>query len=301
MKKNNLKNNKIKTFFIDLPSLDEDILKLIFNFLTTQRHIQISEKDCMQLKYVMKNGQIHVDVPVDILKRKAIITKINFELSSETVLYEDDGIIVVNKPSGLPSQATLDPTRDHLYAAVQRWVKKEAFLHHRLDFETSGLVLFSKKRSLNKDIGDMFQYKTIQKTYMAIVAPMPREKTTQFVVENNLAKMNQKILKIHSVTSGGDHAKTEFEFLQSNQQAGLIKASPLTGRTHQIRVHLSEYGCPIVGDILYGGIPINPQRTMLHAFQLEFTHPISHELMSITAPPPTDFAHCLQQFGLRNV
>jgi len=299
MKKNNLKNNKIKTFNIDISSKDEDVQKQIFNFLTKERYIQISEKDCLQLKFIQQDGQVHVDVPVEILKRKVEITKFNFELSLETVVYEDDGIIVVNKPSGLPSQATLDPARDHLYAAVQRWVEKEAFLHHRLDVETSGLVLFAKKRSLNKDVGDMFQNKTIRKTYMAIVSPVPDE--SSFAVENYLAKMKQKILKVHSVKSGGDPARTEFEIVQSHQQAALVEASPLTGRTHQIRVHLSEYGCPIVGDQLYGGILNNAHRTMLHAFQLEFIHPVTQESMTIQAPPPPDFALCLKQLGLQYV
>lgn len=294
MKKNNLK--KSKTFIIEDRTNQTDDLKTIYYFLSQIRHIQISEKESAQLKYEIKNQKIEVDVPIDFLKRKVDIQKIDFELTSQTVLYEDDGLIAVNKPSGIPSQATLDPRRDHLYAAVQRWVKKEAFLHHRLDLETSGIVLFVKKRSLNKSIGDMFEHKTIQKTYLAIVTAKTNLDTS-FTIDNSLAKIQQKTLKVQSVKSGGEPAKTHFETMDCNQKLAIIKACPITGRTHQIRVHLSEYGCPIIGDKIYQGDLALADRTMLHAFQLEFIHPITNLKLCLRAPLPPDFEHCLRSFS----
>lgn len=278
--------SRVKIFTVAVGSNVLAIDDLLYDFLTNDRKLIISKDEVTKLKVHKLKGKLEVEVPLSILKRK-IEPQISFELKNDDILYEDDGLIVVCKPNGLPTQATLDPRRDHLYASVERYLKKKCYLHHRLDVETSGLVLFVKKKELNKSVGEMFEKKKIRKHYLAVVRPPPKEKS--FVVENYLAKLKQKILKMHSVKSGGDKAITEFEVLQKDNIVALVKASPITGRTHQIRVHLSERGYPIIGDKLYGDESSTEPRMYLHAYKLEFIHPEKNIPVTIKTPIPKDF------------
>jgi RluA family pseudouridine synthase len=237
-----------------------------------------------------------VEIRIDLQKLQADQPARNekYELSDDHVLYEDSEIIIVNKPSGLPTQPTLDQARDHLFASVKRFMTKrdgrESYLglHHRLDYETSGIVLFTKKQSANKWVSDLFRDRQIQKTYHALTTLGKVE--PEWEIENHLAREKKgtgKVQHMVPVTSGGDYAHTLFEHLSSTKKCHLIEARPQTGRTHQIRVHLKESGIPIIGDILYGGP--KSERVMLHAYQLEFFHPGLEKELKIECPPPEDF------------
>lgn len=284
--------NQTKTFILNIDEKCKDLKEYIFRFLVDERKIQIKFSEMNQIDWNMKSDQVEILVPKSFLKRKAE-TIITYELSKEAIIFEDDDIIIVNKPSGLPTQATLDPKRDHLFAAVKRYLKKECYLHHRLDVETSGLVLFCKNKQLNKAVGEMFEKKTIQKNYLAVCSG--EVKSNKFQVENFLAKMNQKTLKMHSVFSGGDKALTDFEVISKSGDFTLIKASPKTGRTHQIRVHLSELGLPIYGDKLYGSDQAISQRLMLHALELDFLHPKTQNRITVSTPIPEEFSKIFNQ------
>ncbi|GAB4020848.1 MAG: RluA family pseudouridine synthase [Bdellovibrio sp.] len=285
MKSANQKS-KTKSFFIDINKNEIDFDLKIFKFLTEERHVLINKNEVARLKRKIQNDRLIIEIPVSILKRKSGPIP-NHELTDQDICYEDDDLIIVNKPSGIPSQSTLDPNRDHLFAMVERKLKKPCFLHHRLDVETSGLVLFCKTKSMNKVVGAMFENKTIQKDYVALVSPPPLE--IQFTVENYLGKIKQKILKMTSVNCGGDKAITDFKVLAKNEMMALVKASPRTGRTHQIRVHLSERGSPIIADTLYGTPSQEFDRLMLHAFKLSFDHPRTGERVNVEASIPKEF------------
>lgn len=198
------------------------------------------------------------------------------DLVSQDIMYEDEVIIIVKKPSGIPTQATLDPNRDHLFAAVKRFLLnrdgEESYLalHHRLDSDTSGLVLFCKKKIYNKEVAKLFEKRLIQKFYCAVVKDS-KNLLDNFEVKNYLKKYKDgKIQKNKSVKSGGDPAHTEFSVLERTKGKALLVSKPKTGRMHQIRVHLAERGIPILGDKLYGGEDFS--RLMLFAFKLEFFH-----------------------------
>jgi 23S rRNA pseudouridine1911/1915/1917 synthase len=242
---------------------------------------------------------------------------IAFEMSENRILFEDDAIIVVDKPAGIPTEATVVASRDHLHAAVKRFLqtrdgtRNEPYvgLHHRLDRETSGVVLFSKSRTVNPACHEIFEGHRARKEYEALATreeqphdaarrPLSRElaRGETFFVENELGRITAKSAqaKWGEVSSGGSPARTDFAVLDRYRAAMRILALPKTGRTHQIRVHLSGLGIPILGDTLYGGpssIAGEPvPRVMLHARALIFPHPVTGTEMTVNAPIPEDFS-----------
>ncbi len=232
-----------------------------------------------------------------------------FVMSESRILFEDEHLIVVDKPPGLPTQPTLDEARDNLFASLKKFLSQRAGgdvylgLHHRLDRDTSGVVLFTKAKEANAGVSDLFASHRAIKIYQALVAlPAGRVSPDEWVVENYLgrAKGTGKRTVFTSVRSGGDFARTDFRLVEKLRAAVWVEARPKTGRTHQIRVHLSEGGYPILGDSTYGGkgpgIPVVP-RLMLHASSLIFPHPITRAEIHVQSPLPDDFSRCLQ--GLR--
>ena len=222
-----------------------------------------------------------------------------FELTAARILFEDDDLIVVDKPSGLPSHPTADPARDNLFAAVVRFLSKRdgtkdpyMGVHQRLDRDTSGIVLFTKSKRVNAAIGEVFSKHAGRKIYQAIT--VPGRVKAEWTIKNYLGKVRSKSKQARygAVTSGGDFAETAFRLLAEYKRGIHLEAIPKTGRTHQIRVHLSEYGLPILGDDLYG--TGGADRLMLHASQLVFPHPITKGELSIESPLPEDFQQCLR-------
>lgn len=233
---------------------------------------------------------------------------ITFELDTASVLYEDDYLIIVNKPAGFPSEATMVTARDHLHAAVKRYLHLStgtqntpyAGLMHRLDRDTSGAMIFTKKREVNAAIHDLFLTRNIHKTYEALCFCPGKDPPPSFSIENRLDRISMKSTqgKWGTVTKGGEEAITRFTLSTRYSQVIHMIAEPLTGRTHQIRVHLSEYGYPILGDSVYGGqqalfigrttLPV--PRLMLHARSIAFSHPVSGIAMKIEAPLPLEFS-----------
>jgi 23S rRNA pseudouridine1911/1915/1917 synthase len=230
-----------------------------------------------------------------------------FKMSSSHILYEDEFLIAVNKPPGLPTQPTLDEARDNLFAAVKKFLKERdkvaepyVGLHHRLDRDTSGVILFTKKTEANAGVAELFSGRNAQKTYNALTLNPGKAPgkiiDTEFEIKNYLgrAPSSGKKSLFTAVRSGGDFAHTSFKVLEKRNSGLWIEAQPHTGRTHQIRVHLAESGLPILGDATYGGDLKKAPRLMLHAVNLTFEHPIQHTHISIDSPLPEDFSRCLR-------
>ncbi len=257
------------------------------------------------------NVEIFIDTEKFLFEKKP--DDIAFEMTADRILYEDDAIIVVDKPAGIPTEATVVASRDHLHAAVKRFLqtrdgtRNEPYvgLHHRLDRETSGVVLFSKSRAANHACHELFEGHRARKEYEALATlnqsasrfglrrDFAREET--FFVENELGRITAKSAqaKWGAVPSGGNLARTDFEILDRYRDALRVLALPKTGRTHQIRVHLAGIGLPILGDPLYGGLESIAGRTvprvMLHARALVFPHPLTGVETTVRAPIPEDF------------
>ena len=188
-----------------------------------------------------------------------------------TVKYEQQGILVVNKSAGLPSQPTRSK-QDNLYERLSSgW--DYIGLHHRLDKEASGLMLLTTDRRCNKAIGRAFAEHKITRKYLAIVLGQP----------DTAGQWN--------TTIAGKHARTHFRCISSNGDTSTLLLTLETGRTHQIRRHASQAGYPLIGDRRYGGAAaMLCSRLALHAVQLQFTHPLNNTTVRCDSAIP----HALQ-------
>jgi 23S rRNA pseudouridine955/2504/2580 synthase len=233
------------------------------------------------------------------------------EWTAEQILFEDEWLIVVNKPAGLPSQPTLDESRANVVGLLKDFLQKRdggtPYLgqHHRLDRDTSGVLLFTKNPAANAGVTALFASRALQKTYQTLClggSSCP----DAWEVDNFLGVVSRagKASKFGAVRSGGDPAHTSFKVLERFPGVLLVEARPQTGRTHQIRVHLADTGLPILGDLFYGGstdkklvsgFNLHFSRVMLHAAALAFTHPVTNAPLAICSPLPADFVAGLKE------
>lgn len=218
------------------------------------------------------------------------------------ILFEDDAVLVVNKPAGLPTQGTRDPRRPHVHALVEAQTGKKLFLHHRLDKDTSGVLLFGKDPRANKPLTDIFRDHHAKKQYLALskinsgaAKPLP----ATFTVKVHMAPVrgDRGVERMVVVKSGGWASETDFRVLWSSAEQVLTHCAPKTGRTHQLRVHLGHQRLPILGDFMYGGKSALVPRLMLHALCLEIPHPLTREPLKLEAPLAKDFQSVLSRLG----
>ena len=222
------------------------------------------------------------------------------------VIYEDEQIIAFNKPSGLSSQGgrIKAHTLDDLLSAFAKASGNTPRLVHRLDRDTSGVILTARTKPVAAYLGKALMDRRVKKTYLAVVtpgAPDPREGT----IEAALRRVEQG-REAHMRVSPLDHpdaeeAFTRYRTLAQADGAALVELSPRTGRMHQLRVHLASIGRPIAGDPRYGGaLTLGGEacgRLLLHAASLQFVHP-NGEKMRLSAPLPADFAEVLLRLNL---
>ena len=212
------------------------------------------------------------------------------------VLYEDNHIIVINKSAGEIVQG--DKTGDKSLCDTAKQYLKEKYaqpgnvfigLPHRLDRPVSGIVVLAKTSKALERLNKMFHDGNVKKTYWAITKskPTPAEAELENWILRN-EKMNKSFAYAKEV-KGSKYALLHYRTIDSSQNYNLIEVDLKTGRHHQIRCQLASIGCPIKGDLKYGAKRSNPDGSIsLHARHIEFAHPVSKELISITAPLPHD-------------
>ena len=213
-------------------------------------------------------------------------------LPPEALLYEEAELIAVNKPAGINSQRTPYQLKGTLEYWVSEYFKRQgssepARVVHRLDRGTSGAMLFPKNRPAAAWLSKQFHDGLVEKRYFALVSGRPEEE--QWVVNAPIGKVASAR---YGVMTGGKASVTEFRTMASSGGISLVDARPLTGRTHQIRVHLASVGLPIIGDSTYGGTPAG--RMMLHCATMTF-HDVKKTAVTITAPPDGEFAELAGQ------
>jgi 23S rRNA pseudouridine955/2504/2580 synthase len=255
-------------------------------------------KGRVEVSYKLVLGDIVRIPPVRVAEKNddIIIVQPTLKYSLENhILFEDDGFIVLNKPSGFAVHGGSGISSGVIEALRQiRPQQKFLELVHRLDKETSGCLLIAKKRSILKILHELFRGSGVQKTYLALLAGQFQRKK-QLVDVPLLKHANNDLERMVTVSQAGKSAETLFTRLQKYQDVTLVYAAPKTGRTHQIRVHAAWLGHPIVGDTRYGDDAANKafkqrgyKRLFLHAEQLQFAHPVTGQALHFTAPLPDD-------------
>lgn len=218
----------------------------------------------------------------------------------QNILFEDDVLLVINKPSGyaVHGGSGIDSGIIEAFRVLR---PQQHFLElvHRLDKDTSGCLLVAKKRSALRILHEQFRTDQITKTYLALLSGQWGRKklTVNQPLLKNVSKGGERMVII---SQAGKPSETEFKRLQTFQDATLVEASPITGRTHQIRVHAAYLNHPIIGDDRYGLAEVNKlykshgyKKMFLHSQTLQFQHPQSGETIKITAPLPPQFTHFL--------
>lgn len=245
--------------------------------------VTVDGKVVTQYNYLLQIGQI-----VAVTSNQA--AKSENELKGVAILYEDDDIIVVNKEAGILTIATKNEKELTAYRQVTEYVqrknaKSRIFIVHRLDKETSGVLLFAKSEKMKHMLQNAWNERVKERTYVALVEGVVEKKEgtiSSWLKESKTFKMFSS-----PTDNGGQHAVTYYKKIRSNRQFTLLEVQLETGRKNQIRVHMEEIGHPIVGDKKYGS-KVNPlKRLGLHATTLAIIHPRTGKLMRFEAKVPS--------------
>ncbi|MEZ8346826.1 23S rRNA pseudouridine(955/2504/2580) synthase RluC [Vibrio splendidus] len=269
----------------------KNIPKSMIYRIVRKGEVRVNKKR-IKAEYKLKAGDLVRIPPVTIEEKteeNVPSTKLNKVSELEQcIIYEDDHMLILNKPSG----TAVHGGSGLKFGAIEalRALRPDArFLElvHRIDRDTSGILLVAKKRSALRHLQAQFREKTVQKYYFALV--MGEWKNSCKVVNAPLLK--NEVNSIVRVNPNGKASETRFKVLEKFQDATLVQASPITGRTHQIRVHAQYTGHPIAWDDRYGDRrfdaytgKVGLNRLFLHAANIKFTHPGSEEKMDISAP-----------------
>lgn len=208
------------------------------------------------------------------------------------IIYEDKYLLVVNKPTKLLTVATAKEKENTLYHEASMYVKKKhksnkIFIVHRLDKDTSGVVVFAKDEKIKKLLQDNWDKYAINREYIALVkGHIKPEKNT---LKNKLVETKTNMVYVDDKSKFGKVAITKYEVISFKDNNSLIKINILTGRKNQIRVQLDYIGYPIVGDNKYGKNKFFYNRLMLHANKLELINPITNEKLELIARIPKEF------------
>lgn len=219
------------------------------------------------------------------------------------IIYEDKDIIVVNKPKGLvvhPANGNPDGT---LVNAIMNICKTSLSgiggelrpgIVHRLDKDTSGLIMVAKNDVAHIDLSEQIKNHEVKKTYLALVRGIVKE--NQATINMPIARSTKNRKKM-AVSKDGKNAITHFKVIERFNEYTLLELQIETGRTHQIRVHMSYIGYPVVGDMVYsnGKNPFGVKGQMLHSYMLSFRHPMTKEILKLQAPLPKYFEDVLNK------
>lgn len=262
-------------------------------------------------RQVFRGDVVEIEYNPNILDTK---NQPEFSAKDLPIVFENERVIAFNKPPGLPSQATRDQSIMHAEKLAFQVMREKGtgyqkpIILHRLDKETSGILLFAKSNEVATFITDQFKSKTIEKTYLALVKGQPRD--FEFAFECHLSPIDKRTGRVRKVHAGGKSSSTEFRLLTSHreQNVSLIECFPRTGRSHQIRVHLESLGLPIIGDKKYGQFRQTAfskvvqneiaKHHMLHAQSLSFKDVPKGERVFVEASPPKSFQKIVQHLNL---
>ncbi|HSX12228.1 MAG TPA: RluA family pseudouridine synthase [Rhabdochlamydiaceae bacterium] len=261
-----------------------------FQFLIEKGHVRVNGAPLKKRMKVKVGDEIEVEflaLPELSVEQEEIPLEI---------LYEDNHIIAINKPAGMvvhPGAGNPSKTFANALMYHCKNLKKEDFdplrpgIVHRLDKETSGVLIAAKTYEAHQNLVTQFSQRKIKKTYLAVCAGHLEPGLISAPIQRH--PIHRKEM---AVSSDGKEAITHIKVLAHRQGVCLVEAEPITGRTHQIRVHLKHKGAPVLGDLIYGLSKINQQfgvqRQYLHAYRIKFKHPLLEKILELKAPIPAD-------------
>lgn len=298
------------------------IMKRIIEYITEEKYENRPIKDVLKNRYKMSSALISKLKKSDdgimvngrrefvnyTLKLHDILRVVIEEGASKNIvpifskldiLYEDEDILAVNKPFGMPTHTSIGHHTDTLANAVLFYLNKNGEEHTfhavtRLDKDTTGVVLIAKNRYAHDLFSELLREKRLEKSYLAIVSG---KLFGEGIIDKRIKRENESIIK-RTVAEDGQEATTHFEVIDSNDMYSYVRLYPKTGRTHQIRVHMSSIGHPLVGDVLYGGESI-VKRHLLHCESISFFHPVLKKQMSISSNPASDFTEFFKAINIK--
>ncbi len=293
---NTEQNNRIDKYLVEkLKIYSREFIKV----LCKNKFVKVNNKVVKPSYKVCVGDVIEIEIPQ---RKDYVVGKIE---NVETI-YEDEDVLVLNKPPFLKvhpaKKFDKDVTLlDLLYSKIpyvknDSWPLERPFLVHRLDKETSGVIIIAKNPQVQLELAKQFQQREIKKVYRAIVSNVPKIKDGLIIAPI------EKRGNISFVSSSGKHAETLFKILSKTEKFACLELYPKTGRTHQIRTHLKFINCPIIGDTKYGGVDKiegkRVPRMMLHAYSIEFYHNRRKQWLKFIAEPPEDFKFFLSYLSL---
>lgn len=272
-----------------------------------KEHFEMSEKLIIKLK---KNQRIFINQnPVyinhTITSGDILSINLNFDEDSENIvpnpdipldiLYEDDCLLIINKTARIPVHPSILHFKDSLSNSVKYYfeqnnIKRKIRPVNRLDKDTSGIVIFAKSDYIQECLVKQMKTNTFKKYYIAILEGILDCK--QGTINAPISRKNNSIIE-REISPTGDIAISHYKVLQENNNYSKVEFLLETGRTHQIRLHSKHIGHPIVGDFLYGTRNNNLDRHLLHAYKIEFIHPISKQKLVIQTDIPENFKEIL--------
>ncbi len=293
----------------------EEYWERIDHFLTARLQTQSRSR----VEKLIKNGRVAVNGAVEMKKSREIfpgdLIVVTPEIEEKVAfvpsrplkkLFEDEWLLVIDKPMGLAvhpgagekRETVLDLFR-HEYPQIGEMAENERpGIVHRLDKDTSGVLILAKSEEAVQKMQEMFQEREMQKTYLALVAGSMRFRNG--TIDQPLARSLRNRARYEVVGEDREDrrdAVTEFSVIREFEKFTFVRLMPKTGRTHQLRVHLAHFGCPVLGDVLYGKSKGKDfPRLALHAFRIEFDHPFTAERVTVTSPLPSD----LRQYIIEN-
>jgi len=265
--------------------------KPIIHFWMENQKIRLNQKPAHHAAKVSTGDQVLIDL---FETEESDVTPEYGELE---VLFEDEHLLIVQKTAGQPTHPNEKGQTGTLANLVafhfQANGEEKRVRHiHRLDQDTSGTVIFAKHRLAHAVLDQMLSKKTIRRTYIAIADGLFKKK--KGVINAAIGRDKHHAVR-RRISLNGQHAVTHFQVIDMNKrlQMTAVQLQLETGRTHQIRVHLSSLGHPLAGDTLYGGVREHINRCALHAKQVDMKHPFTGEHLSIEAPLPADMAQLM--------
>lgn len=252
------------------------------------------------VRYELKRGDV-LSLDIDDKPEDVSPYIIPVDLPIE-VVYEDESVTVVNKPYNMPSHPSLGHKLDTVANALAHRYKGETYVFrpvNRLDRDTSGCMLTANTRDASYKMMKAMMDGRIRKSYIAVTAGVPAIR--EGVLRSFMHRKDESIIEREECSPDAPDAKpavTEYRVLCDNGREALILASPLTGRTHQLRIHFAGIGCPMVGDTLYGSGSEHIDRHALHSWKTVFPHPYSGDDVAVIAPIPEDMRQLIANLGL---